>query len=260
MNCLCQPGQLAVKRETKKNTGNFGREFFACASGKCGFFQWADSKIPVTLHARTAPSSSSFRPGTSFNPTAPQYPSAATKGQPAPQNAPNLPVAKMTIISIENNTAYVGLTCPSSAALTNFMQRHPDTCTFDFQRKLWTYDLRVYDDIVHFLRENGYQPEELPRFLSDGIRKYFAKMQKPTGTIQQRSAIENLPSTSNSQYGTYHTSAEGIVDRGSDQLGAKLNISASLRSILLPFQFEGVEFIINHGGRGLIGDEMGKLK
>ena len=35
-----------------------------------------------------------------------------------------------------------------------------------------------------------------------------------------------------------------------------LNIETSLLDLLLPFQLEGIKFVVRHGGRALIGDDM----
>lgn len=131
------------------------------------------------------------------------------------------------------------------------MQKHNDCCKFDYSRKLWTFDLKIYDSVVQLVRDAGYQPEELPRFLSDGIRKYFAKVQRPSPPTSSSSSSHQV-------YGMQNGEKERKGESLSQSNDIKLNISSSLSSILLPFQVEGVKFIINHCGRGLIGDEMGK--
>lgn len=251
MNCHCQPGQLAVKRVSNKNNQNRGKEFYVCPTQSCNFFLWADSKVPVTLHARVPPSSSSsFRPNSSSSSSISNNYGRTNAQQSAPPS--NLPTAKMTLVAIENNTAYVGLTCQYNVSINNFMQKHHDCCKFDYSRKLWTFDLKIYDSVVQLLRDAGYQPEELPRFLSDGIRKYFAKVQRPSP------ASSSSSSSSHQVYGMQNQEKERNGELLNQPSDIKLNISSSLSSILLPFQVEGVKFIINHCGRGLIGDEMGK--
>eukprot|EP01040_Poterioochromonas_malhamensis_P015443 gene15443-17281_t len=250
MNCHCQPGQLAVKRVSNKNNQNRGKEFYVCPTQSCNFFLWADSKVPVTLHARVPPSSSSsFRPNSSSSSSISNNYGRTNAQQSAPPS--NLPTAKMTLVAIENNTAYVGLTCQYNVSINNFMQKHHDCCKFDYSRKLWTFDLKIYDSVVQLLRDAGYQPEELPRFLSDGIRKYFAKVQRPSP------ASSSSSSSSHQVYGMQNQEKERNGELLNQPSDIKLNISSSLSSILLPFQVEGVKFIINHCGRGLIGDEMG---
>lgn len=216
MNCHCQPGQVAVLRKSSKNNENFGREFYCCPTSSCQFFHWADSKVPPTLHARN---SASQRPADTFRNNRPfQQNQSKQSAQSNPYNA------KFSFVSYKNSTFYLGLTCPYHASIYSFMQNHSTECKYEHGLKMWTFDLKIYDKVLPLVKEAGFQPEELPRFLTEGIKKYLNKIR---------------------------ISLDGDQDE-------EPNLTPSLRHLLLPFQIEGVKFIIRHGGRGLIGDEMGK--
>eukprot|EP01033_Poteriospumella_lacustris_P023068 gene23068-17457_t len=62
----------------------------------------------------------------------------------------------------------------------------------------------------------------LPRFLSHGLKNYLKRLNVLPDTTQM-----------------------------------ELNVTPALRQMLLPFQVEGIKFVIARGGRALIGDEMG---
>ncbi len=95
---------------------------------------------------------------------------------------------------------------------------------FHEKLKLWAFDFHVYDDVVSELqstRFNEYAVVELPRFLVNGLKKYIHALPK---------TIEAHP---------------------------VLHLEAPLLAVLRPFQLEGIRFVVRHGGRALIGDEMG---
>jgi SNF2 family DNA or RNA helicase len=231
MNCFCH--QLAIiKKVNDESKKNYGREFFTCQTKKCEFFHFTDSNYPPPLH----PKANAMRQNESTSSSNPK----------------NLPIAKFHLHSFSANYGVDGVTltlfCSSSPGLTNFMQSLQQKSSigsspfiaFDTGLKMWMFDMSFYDRIVMGLKELNFFVEELPRFLIDGIQKYRHKLSNPR-------ALSSSSSSSSSSSLTFFDEAK--IEN--------LNISESLLSKLMPFQLEGIQFIISHGGRGLIGDEMG---
>lgn len=84
----------------------------------------------------------------------------------------------------------------------------------------------VYEQIMNRLQSSEFdqiEVTELPSFLVKGIPRYL-------NTLSNRTGVE-------------------------DQA---LNIEPCLMEKLLPFQLEGIRFVIKQGGRAMIGDEMGE--
>jgi hypothetical protein len=142
--------------------------------------------------------------------------------------------AKITLRSITYNgnppmIITLSLMCPKLEIVSNFMRTLPSqTCRYNTLLKCWEFGFESYSSVIkafdseEFKRED-LQLEQFPRFLVNGLKDYLRY-------------IDLLPNTSQ----------------------INLNILPSLQRILLPFQEEGIRFIVNRGGRGLIGDEMGK--
>jgi len=94
---------------------------------------------------------------------------------------------------------------------------------YDNSKKMWLFDMIIYENYINELQSSKFSDKvyvyDIPKFLSNGLKKYITKLSKPVDMT--------------------------------------LNIEESLYDTLLPFQVEGVNFIIKRHGRGLIGDEMG---
>ena len=88
--------------------------------------------------------------------------------------------------------------------------------------KMWIMDFDLYEKIVCLLGSSAldFNVEEIPRFLVLGLHNFLKANKDLT------------------------------VD-------PNVNISSKLERKLLPFQIQGVKFVIKRGGRALIGDEMG---
>ena len=110
-------------------------------------------------------------------------------------------------------------------SLVNFFLSFPDRQRkFVDSSKIWVFDFEIYDQFSNFIRDKfsgKFEVSELPKFLSVGLKKY----------------LNNLPS-------------ETIND---DQY----NLQPKMLDTLLPFQVDGIRFVIHHGGRAMIADEMG---
>ncbi len=117
---------------------------------------------------------------------------------------------------------------PFCQRLLDFLQRNPrDKCCYDHQLKMWVFDFTYYEQIVSgifSLSIESFQLKELPKFLQVGLSNFL-------------SYINKIPAMQEED----------------------LKIAPDLMETLLPFQVEGVKFVISRGGRALIGDEMGKL-
>jgi hypothetical protein len=105
---------------------------------------------------------------------------------------------------------------------------------YKLSSKLWLFNFRIYDLFVsRFQAEiTSIELQELPRFLVMGLKSYLRRYD------------ENHNQSNN----------ETIA---SDLIEPEVNIEESLLDTLLPFQLEGIRFVIKHKGRALIGDEMG---
>jgi SNF2 family DNA or RNA helicase len=98
---------------------------------------------------------------------------------------------------------------------------------YNINLRLWIFDFEIYEDFISTLLSSHYSPSidvvELPRFITIGLKKYFT----------------NLSNSS---------------------LDETVSLPETLIDIILPFQIEGVIFVIRHGGRAMIADEMGSGK
>ncbi len=94
--------------------------------------------------------------------------------------------------------------------------------------KYWVFKFSIYDEFVgRFLAElPTIELEELPRFVVMGIKNYLRR------------------------FDDIATSSEEVIE-------PELNLEEKLLDTLLPFQLDGIRFVVRHQGRALIGDEMG---
>ena len=101
---------------------------------------------------------------------------------------------------------------------------------------MWWFNVTVYDRFVSNLKSDEYKDlvnvDEIPDFLITGIQRYIDNIKN----LRNKSIMISLSSTENDIF---------------------TRINQNLLDVLLPYQLEGIQFIINRGGRGLIGDEMG---
>lgn len=112
---------------------------------------------------------------------------------------------------------------PGDAALTKYYSSIPLNLKRQCPKtRVWLFDMSIYESFVRELKTAHQYAHleivELPRFLAQGLPLY------------QR----HLP-----------TSFE------------EPNILPKFQETLLPFQLEGLKYVIRHGGRALIADEMG---
>ena len=101
---------------------------------------------------------------------------------------------------------------------------------------MWWFNVTVYDRFVSNLKSDEFKDlvnvDEIPDFLITGIQRYIDNIKN----LRNKSIMISLSSTENDIF---------------------TRINQNLLDVLLPYQLEGIQFIINRGGRGLIGDEMG---
>ena len=109
----------------------------------------------------------------------------------------------------------------------------------------WTFDFCLYEHYVNQLQASEFdfvELVELPRFLAVGIKRYIA-----TITKHQQQTAQEVGTVAGIETGV----GAGITTEDS------LNIETSLLDVLLPFQLEGIRFVVRHAGKALIGDDMG---
>jgi hypothetical protein len=116
--------------------------------------------------------------------------------------------------------------CPE---LNDLFQSKPrEMCYYDNQFKMWIFDFTYYETIVSSilaLQLNSFLLKELPKFLQVGLKNYLV-------------SINRVPFVHEDD----------------------LEIVQELKDTLLPFQLEGVKFVVARGGKALIGDEMGEFE
>ena len=117
--------------------------------------------------------------------------------------------------------------------LSRLFQSLPsDRCAYHGKKKLWLLDLGLYESLIARLHSSEYcqladvpAAGDIPRWLLKGLEWYSRHLDK----FPERRSPAPVP----------------------------LNLTPYLKEKLLPFQVEGVGFIVRNGGRGMIADEMG---
>jgi hypothetical protein len=159
------------------------------------------------------------------NPQRLEYIRNAKPAAPPVPDGPKLPKIKFSIHSFENKQIHIGIIGAISNEFISKLQQLVPLTYCHPSLKMWIFSITIYQKIIKICEECKYSAEELPRFLTIGLERYLKQLQ----TIPP--VPEDLTTT----------------------------ISPHLwNNVLLPFQQEGVKFIIGRGGRGLIADEMGK--
>lgn len=218
MNCDCNV-PVAI-RITKSGT-NIGRSYFCCAAGKCSLYGMMTENNALPTHFDP----SLYRNKGDLN---------ADKG---PKKSSQISV-KMALYKIDNFPLpfriWFTLSHPYNLPLINlYKSLPPDMCKYDESKKLWIFDLEIFETMISHLTSSAFssfvEVTELPKFLSNGLRKYCHTI---------RSSSSSLPSA-----------------ESGDEI--KLNICPGLLSKLKSFQVETVKFVLRHGGRAMLGDEMG---
>ena len=115
---------------------------------------------------------------------------------------------------------------PNISSISRFLSNMPpDKCRYDNGLKFWLFEFSLYKQVVKAFRSAGdIYFDELPSFLVKGLQNYLEKL-----------------------------STKSTACEDSD-----LRVPAELFGLLKPFQKESLRFVIRHGGRALLGDEMGE--
>jgi len=90
---------------------------------------------------------------------------------------------------------------------------------------MWILNFSLYDKIVaefHTPPFSSFHLDELPNFLTNGLGRFLKRIPK--------------------------------VAVGSE---SSLQIDPALLAVMMPFQLESLRFVVNHGGRALLADDMG---
>ena len=93
----------------------------------------------------------------------------------------------------------------------------------------WSFDFCMYDELVNQLQASDFdfvELIELPQFLVRGLKRYIDRIDKQ----------------------------QSLILGGTTEV--VLNVEPALLDTLLPFQLEGIKYVIRHGGKALIGDDM----
>ena len=120
----------------------------------------------------------------------------------------------------------ISIQTPSSPIINDlFARMPPEKCSFNHGLKMWILNFSLYDKIVaefHTPPFSSFHLEELPNFLANGLGKFLRRQPK--------------------------------VAVSSD---CSLQVDPALLAVMKPFQVESLRFVINHGGRALLADDMG---
>lgn len=234
MNCHCDPPQPAsIKTSSKIDTK--GKEFFCCRSGVCDLFHWIGSSIPNSLNARIPLQQRSF---------AAVGCETLDRRIPIPfclkQNSAfvlKLHISEFEDISTSQRSPRIWFNSigPINHQILKFYNCFSSELRkYNDRLKIWSFDFIIYEQFVSkFLSSDiqanfkgdgiGANLEEIPKFLVLGLRNFLS------------SYIGGVPDASD------------------------LRLEDDLLDTLLPFQLDGIKFVVQHNGRALIGDEVRNL-
>ena len=225
MNCNCNVP--AITKTSQKTGPNYGRLFFTCGNSSnnsqhCTFFSWHDPSMPISTFAQ----SKSYNNNNNYNNSNNSNNNTYNNNNNSSSNSNKLSLSLKLTEFEDNNPPKIWFSASHaySKDLDTYYNTLPiDMKRYDHNKKLWLFDMTIYDRFINELSSSRYNNKihinDIPKFLANGLKKYISKLSKP-------------------------------VDM-------KLNIEASLYDTLLPFQIEGVNFVVKRHGRALIGDEMG---
>ena len=248
MNCSCY--KPAVIRETRTGN-NAGKKYWGCALNVCSMYVWCDSHMLPPIRPQIPSSSSSGTNATmtsnnNYNTTTSNNTDTKATNS-ANNNNNNLKKIQFTLLNFEYNnddhelSAWFGVLISGSSTHIShinklFLEFPENLRRYKTTFKMWEFNFKVYNELIKRLQLppcNDYvSVEPLPLFLSHAILTYITQQN------QEYDKISRTASTGNNNE---------II----------LNIEDELRSELLPFQVEGVKFIVSRHGRGMIADEMG---
>jgi hypothetical protein len=139
-----------------------------------------------------------------------------------PTSKPGMISIKLTVSEFEDGPppkVWFSAQSVSDPRLENFYKSlNPNNRKFNNTMKMWQFDLvTCYEHVVSTLLSHEFSSfvslTELPKFLIKGIPLYLSKLP------------QHIPT---------------------------LNLCTTIADTLLPFQQEGVQYVVRHGGRGLI--------
>ena len=163
MNCNCQ-GQLPAACLTvrQSNSDNFGRQFFACQTRTCGFFQFADE--PASSSSYNGSSSSSFN----------QHFRQGVQSSSSSKSATSI---KLYLDEFdESSFQFWFAVCPVNAEISKIIQNLPaNKYKYNNGLKLWLLEFTLYETFVDILNTPPccYNIEEIPKFVVQGIRSFL---------------------------------------------------------------------------------------
>ena len=220
MNCRCQPPQPAVIRQVNKANENQGRKFYCCAQSNCQFFHWVDEAL-LSIQPPPALNKQGMTSGNGPLSSGPSAANAAVKKA--------VWKLKISIAEFEEYPPKIWFNIIGSKLqhLTKLFNSLPsDQKRYKETLKLWLCNFSIYETFISRLIAEfpDAEVQELPRFLVVGLRSYLA---------------------------TYN---DVITGQKPCDPEPELNIDEEFLGTLLPFQVEGIRFVIRHRGRALIGE------
>lgn len=253
MRCQCSPPLPAKLAQVQKAGDNFGRSFYTCPNRTCKLFAWADGvrATPPTgstggagaggTTTTTSSSSSGGGGGGGYAslgavgapPAVTTTSSIATSSIPMMHGGSStskgssgssgikivLGIGEIDTVGLEQRV-WVSVLGPNDNRLYRVLNGLPaEAKRYHHGMRMWMVDLAHYERFVCDLRAlECFDVAELPRFLQHGLPIY----------------LKHLP--------------RSVTEP---------DLMPKMASALLPFQLDGLRFVIRHGGRALIGDEMG---
>jgi hypothetical protein len=115
----------------------------------------------------------------------------------------------------------VNVKAPYNVKLNDFFKR--SGCRYNDRLKLWSFEFSNYKKVIGTLQSDDFfhthQVIELPRFLLRGLKTFLSKLIPPSECMEP-------------------------------------DLSTYMMDTLLPFQMEGLKFVISRRGKAMIADEM----
>lgn len=116
---------------------------------------------------------------------------------------------------------WINIMAPYNTKLTSFFMK--SGCRYNERKKLWSVEFSRYNEVIGTLQSDEFfsthHVVELPRFLLKGLKTFLHKLPPPTARMEPV-------------------------------------LSTFMMDTLLPFQLEGLKFVIARKGKAMIADEM----
>jgi len=258
----CRCGKVARSATVRKPGPNQNRSFFACPefdqSEQCNFFQWAEGSPP---------------PSGQVSAVSHTHASAATThtvGGTAQQSYLGLkqphverhPATKMTFAVL--SAEHAALSCAYRSDIVQLCGVHGGV--FDADRREWRFPVAAYPALVRAASTlPNVTVEAIPPFVLEQLAAQQAQAAHGAGGAAAAAAGAGGSLSAAGSAGSGRNGAAGarggVLSSDPQPPAAAspepLRLPTRLARCLLPFQTEGVRFIVGKGGRAICADEMG---